>query len=354
MEPRQMSAMQVILIILLYLISHDIQFANGSKEHWLAHGGNSRENWCHSTKNTKMMNVAYRMCLTEAPIFVNASVKPTDSSLPHKFNITVKQIERYSFLSELTRTDQISGWENISLTVVWTTYMKSDASSCEKLYEFGHRKNRLYNIYLNRTTKLEVYCDMENNGGGWTVIQRNMDNRTNFDREWFDYKTGFGNKTGSFWIGLENIRALTKKGDQELRIDITTCNKTKIVAEYSNFMVGPESERYKLWICGYQHRQECCFSNNGSSDSPNNQRCDGDALGWNNGNEFSAKDFNSKNRCTDSRKAGWWFSRCTGANLNGNYKPCTIGPQYAYWRKPGSGSPWEGVRFIEMKIRQTN
>uniref|UniRef100_UPI000EF4C0BB ficolin-2-like n=1 Tax=Ciona intestinalis TaxID=7719 RepID=UPI000EF4C0BB len=133
--------------------------------------------------------------------------------------------------------------------------MKPDASSCEKLYELGHRKNGLYNIYLNGTTKMEVYCDMENPGGGWTVIQRNMDNRTNFDREWFDYKTGFGNKIGSFWIGLENIRALTKNGDQKLRIDITTCNKTKIVAEYSNFTVGPESERYKLYVCGYQHKQ---------------------------------------------------------------------------------------------------
>uniref|UniRef100_UPI000EF5138E ficolin-2-like n=1 Tax=Ciona intestinalis TaxID=7719 RepID=UPI000EF5138E len=82
-----------------------------------------------------------------------------------------------------------------------------------------------------------------------------MDNRTDFDRVWIDYKTGFGNKLASFWIGLENIREMTKNGDNELRIEMTTCDYTKIVADYSTFMVGPESDRYRLNITGYQHQQ---------------------------------------------------------------------------------------------------
>ncbi|XP_078485297.1 uncharacterized protein LOC144744491 [Ciona intestinalis] len=48
---------------------------------------------------------------------------------------------------------------------------------------------------------------------------------------------------------------MTKKGDNELRIDITTCDYTKIVANYSTFVVGPESDRYRLNITGYQHQQ---------------------------------------------------------------------------------------------------
>ncbi|XP_078485094.1 ficolin-1-like [Ciona intestinalis] len=214
------------------------------------YSGGNNEVWCESTKPTRLVNILYQMCLNEVPIYVNATVEPSDSSLPHQFNLTVKRVEKYSFLVEILRTDLDSGWENILLTVHWTAYMK--AENCYQLYSFGYRRNGLYNIYLDGSTKLEVYCDLENHGGGWTVIQRNMDNRTDFDRVWLDYKTGFGNKLASFWIGLENIRALTKNGDNELRIDITTCNNTKIVAEYSNFMVGPESDRYRLNISGFR------------------------------------------------------------------------------------------------------
>ncbi|XP_078485032.1 ficolin-1-A-like [Ciona intestinalis] len=334
------------------------------------------EIWCHANKERKNVSVSYRMCLNEAPVYVNATVKPTVSSLPHQFNVTVKKIDRFGFLAEILRTDHDSGWGSLSLTVDWFIYMRTDMSSCQKVYDVDYRKNGLYNIYLDGSTKLEVYCDLENHGGGWTVIQRRVDNQTDFYRNWIDYKTGFGNKTASFWIGLENIRALTKNGDNELRIDITTCNNTKIVAEYSNFMIGPESDRYRLNITGYQHQQGniCNFGN--SSDrwqcgetGITQQHCEQkgccfdpiaqggekkcfnlkDAMAKINGHRFSTKDINHS--CPQSRKAGWWYNGCTHANLNGIYDPCKIGKKYAYWRNWHPGRSFEGLRFIEMKIR---
>ncbi|XP_078491087.1 ficolin-1-A-like [Ciona intestinalis] len=222
----------------------------------------------------------------------------------------------------------------------WCFHLFEDFTSdnCYQLYSFGYRRNGLYNIYLNGSTKLEVYCNLENHGGGWTVIQRRVDNRTDFDRNWLDYKTGFGDKTASFWIGLENIRALTKNGDNELRIDITTCNNTKIVAEYSNFTVGPESDRYRLQLSGYQHKQgtcvqhdatiarpcfphsnlsrkecenhkqKCCYNANVTGD----HRCThtADSMEYVNGKIFSTKD-NSSGTCPSTRKGGWWYSGST-------------------------------------------
>ncbi|XP_078485295.1 ficolin-1-like [Ciona intestinalis] len=349
------------------------------------------EVWCESTKPTRLVNILYEMCLNEVPIHVDATVKSSDSSLPHQFNLTVKRVEKYSFLVEILRTDLDSGWGNILLTVQWTAYMKKD--NCYQLYSFGYRRNGLYNIYLDGSTKLEVYCDLENHGGGWTVIQRNMDNRTDFDRNWLDYKTGFGNKLASFWIGLENIRALTKNGDNELRIDITTCDNTKIVAEYSNFTVGPESDRYRLQMSGYQHKQgtcvqhdamiawpcfphsnlsrekcenhneKCCYNANATGD----HRCthtagivgfftlinctsDTDSMAWVNGKRFSTKDI-SPGFCPSTRKGGWWYDHCSHSSLNGLYDPCKIGVQYAYWKNWSPSGRREGVRFTEMKIR---
>ena len=47
-------------------------------------------------------------------------------------------------------------------------------------------------------------------GGGRTVIQERMDGSVNFNRTQEDYKHGFGNLVGEFWLGLDKINRLTR------------------------------------------------------------------------------------------------------------------------------------------------
>lgn len=43
---------------------------------------------------------------------------------------------------------------------------------------------------------LQVFCEMDYMGGGWTVMQRRTDGLTDFKRPWVDYTDGFGNLAG--------------------------------------------------------------------------------------------------------------------------------------------------------------
>jgi hypothetical protein len=88
--------------------------------------------------------------------------------------------------------------------------------------------------------------------GGWTVIQRRQDGSEDFYRNWTDYKNGFGNLSGEFWLGLDKIHRLTNSGQNVSRIDMTAGdNDQRFYAEYGKFFVSNESEQYKLNVGGY-------------------------------------------------------------------------------------------------------
>ena len=88
-------------------------------------------------------------------------------------------------------------------------------------------------------------------GRGWTVFQRRIDGSENFYREWTDYKNGFGNLTGEFWLGLDNIHRLSTSGQNVLRVDLESFENETRYAIFETFFVGNEAEDYVLNIGQY-------------------------------------------------------------------------------------------------------
>ena len=93
---------------------------------------------------------------------------------------------------------------------------------------------------------------MTTDGGGWTVFQRRQDGSVDFYRNWTDYKNGFGNMSGEFWLGLDKINRLTGDNDMKLRVDLEDFEVGKKYAEYSAIVVEDENENYTLSVGVYE------------------------------------------------------------------------------------------------------
>ena len=88
-------------------------------------------------------------------------------------------------------------------------------------------------------------------GKGWTMFQRRIDGSEDFYRGWADYKNGFGNLTGEFWLGLDKIHRLTASGQNVLRVDLESFENEKRYAIFKTFLVGNETEDYILNVGQY-------------------------------------------------------------------------------------------------------
>ncbi|GIX71285.1 piggyBac transposable element-derived protein 4 [Caerostris extrusa] len=64
-------------------------------------------------------------------------------------------------------------------------------------------------------------------------------------------KNGFGDLTEEFWLGNENIYALTNQGPCEVKFDLEDDNGDRRFARYSSFKIDDESSSYTLHIANY-------------------------------------------------------------------------------------------------------
>ncbi|XP_071794513.1 ryncolin-1-like [Asterias amurensis] len=178
-----------------------------------------------------------------------------------------------------------------------TTLLRSEFACCKELLQAagGNISSGVYTIFPSSLSEgLEVYCDMEGNDGGWIVFQRRQDGSVDFYLNWADYQRGFGDLKGEFWLGNDNLRALTEaspQGTWELMIKIEDWEGEAVWVVYSDFKIT--GEKYTLHAA-YKSISEAIV---------------GDSLRRHTGKPFTTKDRDNDNKddlnCAQKNKGAW-------------------------------------------------
>ncbi|XP_061559176.1 fibrinogen like 1B [Phycodurus eques] len=223
---------------------------------------------------------------------------------------------------------------------------------CSELFDRMRPRSGFYRIRpkIDQEPVL-VYCDMDD-GGGWTVFQKRRHGKVDFDRDWVDYRDGFGDYklwNDEFWLGNEHIYSLLSEGKNLVKIDLMDWAGQRSHAYYENFRITSEADRYRLKYGLYSGKAGDALAGGG-----------GMVEQWSaglSGMQFSTRDQDNdryiQGSCAQENNAGWWYNRCHVANLNGKfYRRGEYKGQYdngvvwSTWR-----GLWYSLRHTTMKVR---
>jgi len=150
------------------------------------------------------------------------------------------------------------------------------------------------------------------------LIQQN-DGSGGFNRPWAEYKVGFGDPSGNYWLGNDLLSQLTANNRYKLKFELQQNGTGNwYYAEYSTFRVQSEAYIYKLQVGG--------FSGNASFD----------ALGLlQNGEKFSTMDRDNDQApsfsCAVGFGGGFWYDWCAWCSVNGVRST----GHFYWWNLPG-------------------
>ena len=106
----------------------------------------------------------------------------------------------------------------------------------------------MYYIKYQKEVFSTIFCD--NSSIGSTQIMYKKERATSnlmFNKNWHNYKMGFGDLKGNFWLGLDKLNCLTQYFKMNLTIEMyINSTDEKYYVVYGGFGVGNESTNYKL------------------------------------------------------------------------------------------------------------
>uniref|UniRef100_A0A7M5X1L9 Fibrinogen C-terminal domain-containing protein n=1 Tax=Clytia hemisphaerica TaxID=252671 RepID=A0A7M5X1L9_9CNID len=163
-----------------------------------------------------------------------------------------------------------------------------------------------------------------------------------FHRTWTEYKNGFGDASGEYWLGNEALHQLTKSGGPyEWIFKATAFDGTVQVSRYDDFSIGNESTNYLLSVGALTHGSMASLTNKSPFTTYDN---DNDlALSFN--CAFRGDSGNYKN-------GGFWYEKCGGFQPNAQYSNNVGGvyQKFIFWKNFRGKS--ESLKATSMRFRK--
>ncbi|NP_001014821.1 angiopoietin-related protein 6 precursor [Danio rerio] len=293
------------------------------------------EKQCQLKTSTKELQEATSLPAQQSSVLVNINTEPKD----------VQRDQSAPFHQAQARQELLETFDDSPGPPTETPFISFPSTKspgpwhdCHNVLESGEKTSGIYLLRPRNTNRLlQAWCDQSRAQGGWTVIQRRQDGSVNFFRTWDQYKQGFGNLDGEYWLGLEHLYWLTSQATYKLRVAMEDWQGRQVYAEYDSFRVEPESDWYRLRLGSYQ----------GTA---------GDSLSWHNNKAFTTLDRDKDaytGNCAHYQKGGWWYHMCAHSNLNGVwYRGGHYRSRYqdgVYWAEFHGGS--YSLKKVAMMIK---
>ena len=160
-------------------------------------------------------------------------------------------------------------------------------------------------------------------GGGWMAFQRRFDGSVDFHTKlWNDYKNGFGNVEGEYWLGNGILHEITSAGTYDLFVVVKSFKGVTRRKQFKGFTIGSEETKY---VFRY-NSVDPGFSNF-------------DLFLINRNMKFTTADQDNDNyptNCAALYHGGWWFDQCHHDHMNGLYSQTEACPR-------GEGLHWKAL-----------
>ncbi|XP_067866051.1 fibrinogen-like protein 1-like protein isoform X2 [Heterodontus francisci] len=168
-------------------------------------------------------------------------------------------------------------------------------------------RSGVYVIHPNNSPPLVVYCDMGIDGGGWTMIQRNIrPSEITWTEHWTTYKYGFGNIVRDHWLGNEYIYKIVSQGNYKIKFLLWNKQNVRYFADYDSFTIGNERSGYVLSLGRYTGNAGNALMGYGSKVIHDNMKF----------STFDKDQDRSRANCAASCQGAFWFNNCYRVNLN--------------------------------------
>ena len=133
------------------------------------------------------------------------------------------------------------------------------------------------------------------------MIQQSVDGSVFFNRSWTEFKVGFNDNRGNYWLGNDLLHQLTKEARYKLRCRVhARSNGLVYEANYGIILVGSEYTNYTLRVAHYSGNA-------------------GDSMSYHNGMMFSTYDRDNdlyvSGNCAQEYGGGFWHNKCYQAGV---------------------------------------